>query len=251
MPKGVYKRDMSPEASARRSTTQKEVQKEAMNRPKVREKLRIAREGKSYEEIMGIEKAKETKKKQSESHTGKHRSEEAKANMRHPKSEEARINMKGKCGVYEHKPNSKEQNAKIREATRKNWQNPKFREKQLKAIFGGMRYRPTKPEKQLDELFQERFPNEWKYVGDGSFWMRIDGKFVNPDFININEQKKIIEMFGDYYHGEGVTGTPNEQHEQERIDLFAQCGYQTLVIWEHELKNVKVLTNRITEFSEE
>ena len=47
----------------------------------------------------------------------------------------------------------------------------------------------------------------------------------------------------------GVTGIPNEQHEQERIDLFAPYGYQTLVIWNHELENVEEVSNRILEFN--
>lgn len=88
------------------------------------------------------------------------------------------------------------------------------------------------------------FPNQWKYVGDGSFLV----EYKNPDFININGQKKIIEMFGDYWHGEERTGVPNEQHEQERIAHFAKYGYQTLVIWEHELEDTEVLLEKVLKF---
>lgn len=68
------------------------------------------------------------------------------------------------------------------------------------------------------------FPNEYRFVGDGSFW--IGGK--NPDFINVNGQKKIIEMFGDYWHSREVTGTSKRSHLQERIKHFAKYGFKDL-----------------------
>lgn len=121
---------------------------------------------------------------------------------------------------------------------------PGVRERHLKAVFKGLKLRPTKPEKLLDKLLQRLFPNQWKYVGDGSF---IVG-YRNPDFVNVNGQKKIIEMFGDYWHSKKVTGIFNEQHEQERIDRFAKYGYQTLIIWQHELENIDSIVDKIQEF---
>jgi len=109
--------------------------------------------------------------------------------------------------------------------------------------------RPNKSEKLLVKLLQKLFPNEWKYVGDASFWLKIDGKLINPDFININGQKKIIELFGDYWHGEERTGVSNEQHEQERVNLLSQFGYETLVVWEHELDNENKLKEKLLQFS--
>lgn len=103
-------------------------------------------------------------------------------------------------------------------------------------------HKPTKPEKCLDKFLQQKYPNQWKYVGDGSFWMRVDGGFVNPDFININGQKKIIELFGAHWH--------KLEEEQQRIDLFAKYGYQTLVIWDHELKNIDKIKDRLLQFSQ-
>lgn len=117
---------------------------------------------------------------------------------------------------------------------------PEYIAKQLKSRF----VRPTKPEKEIDKLLQELFPNEWKYVGDGEFILARKC----PDFVNVNGQKKIIEMFGDYWHGEGKTGVPNEQHAQERIDCFTPYGYQTLIIWEYELLNITEVINKIQEF---
>lgn len=107
--------------------------------------------------------------------------------------------------------------------------------------------KPNKPEKQLIKLLQKLFPNQWKYVGDGSFWLTSNGKHVNPDFIHVN-QKKIIEMNGDYWHGEELTGRTQEEEEQQRIDLFAQFDFQTLVIWEHELLELEKVECKILEF---
>ena len=72
--------------------------------------------------------------------------------------------------------------------------------------------------------------------------------------ININGQKKIIELFGDRYHGEKFRSRYqndfllNEQHEQERIDYFAKEGYETLIIWEHELEDIDTLQDKLLRF---
>lgn len=57
-------------------------------------------------------------------------------------------------------------------------------------------------------------------------------------------------MFGDYWHGEERTGRTKEEEEQQRIDLFAQYDYQTLVIWQHELKEVCRLRHKLLNFFE-
>jgi len=77
--------------------------------------------------------------------------------------------------------------------------------------------------------------------------MILGGKGL--DFVNVNGQKKIIEMFGTYWHGEKRTGRIKKEEEQQRIDLFAQYGYQTLIIWQHELKNVNSLRTKLVNFS--
>jgi len=145
---------------------------------------------------------------------------------------------------------SAEHCANLTSARKKLWLDSIWREKQIEAIFKGLNIKPNKPEKQLNKLLQKLFPNEYKFVGDGK-----DKDFIiagkSPDFININGQKKIIEHFGDFHHGEGRTGIPNEQHEQERVDLFAQYGWETLIIWQHELKNIDMLEKKILEFNNE
>lgn len=116
------------------------------------------------------------------------------------------------------------------------WEDVGYREKQLKAMFKGFNLKPNKPEKFLINLLQKLYPDEWKFVGDGQIFIarRV------PDFVNVNGQKKIIELYGDYWH--------RNDNPQDRIDLFAQYGYQTLIIWEHELKNKAELKTKLQEF---
>ena len=103
------------------------------------------------------------------------------------------------------------------------------------------------------------FPNEYKYVGDRQFWV-CDYKY-NPDFISTNGQKKLIEHFGDYWHAnkefckaKGITeveGIPVEdirKNNKKRLCDIRSSGYETLVIWEHELEDMNKVENKIKEF---
>jgi len=112
------------------------------------------------------------------------------------------------------------------------YQDPAYVQKMAKA----WNIKPNKPESCLNNLLEGLYPGQWKYTGDFSF--TINGKC--PDFVNCNGQKKIIELFGDYWH--------RGQNPQDRIDTFRPFGYETLVIWEHELKNIDSVIERIRGF---
>jgi hypothetical protein len=100
--------------------------------------------------------------------------------------------------------------------------------------------KPNMAEQELFEVINELCPNEYKFVGGGQ--VVINGKM--PDFINVNGQKKIIEMYGDYWH--------RDDNPQDRIDIFAEYGYQTLIIWEREVRsgNMEELKGKIRNFNE-
>ena len=102
--------------------------------------------------------------------------------------------------------------------------------------------KPNRKEWQLTELInQNGFP--FKYTGDGSF---VIGGYI-PDFVNCNGKKQIIELFGDYWHTkEGITW---HQTELGRMMAYAQFGYRTLIVWEHELKEPNKVTSRIRHFA--
>ena len=127
------------------------------------------------------------------------------------------------------KPEIKENHSKFMEEC---WQSPEFVRKQMIARH----VKQNKIEKKLEDTINKTLPNEYKFVGHGE--VVIAGKC--PDFININGQKKIIELYGDYWH--------RDQDPQDRIDLFKQYGYDTLIIWEHELKDVDKLKIKLNEF---
>jgi len=123
-----------------------------------------------------------------------------------------------KKGEYSH---TLETRRKMSEILKKRWQDPGYVMKQMKAR-GVV---PNKMECILQRILNVMFPGEWKYVGDGQ--VIISGKC--PDFINVNGRKKIVELFGNYWH------TPEEAEDRKAI--FKRFGYETLIVWEHELKN--------------
>lgn len=96
---------------------------------------------------------------------------------------------------------------------------------------------PNKSELKLLDILNDTYPNEWKFVGDGSFI--IDGKC--PDYINCNNKKLIIELFGERWH--------EKSEEEQRKEIFKKFGYNTLIIWFKELKNIEKLKEKLKLFN--
>lgn len=91
---------------------------------------------------------------------------------------------------------------------------------------------PNKQELFLWDLVKDYGFN---YVGDGMVFIVRK----NPDFYN-KEQRKIIELAGEYWH--------TEKDMQERKCHFEKYGFKTLIIWCKELSNVSLLEEKIKEF---
>ena len=106
---------------------------------------------------------------------------------------------------------------------------------------GKYNIKPNKPEKALNALLNKLLPKEYKYVGNFKFWIES----FNPDFININGQKKIIEMYGDYWHNRKDA----KKRDKRRLIAYKQYGYKTLIIWEHELKDLEKVKSLIIDFT--
>ena len=100
----------------------------------------------------------------------------------------------------------------------------------------------NKPESELEAILKELFNDRFEYVGN----YPTVGKW-KPDFID-RENKLIIELFGDYWHSEKKQKLTEEQHIQERVDLFKSYGYGTLIVWEKELENWNNVKKRIRKF---
>jgi len=97
------------------------------------------------------------------------------------------------------------------------WKNPISQERLRK----GMCIKPNKVESFLGAVLDEMYPGEWKYTGDFSFM--INGK--SPDFVNCNGQKKIIELFGDYWHkGDNA----DDRQQSSRHLAIRRCGLGTM-----------------------
>jgi len=96
---------------------------------------------------------------------------------------------------------------------------------------------PNSFEKSIIKLLQaNNLP--FKYVGDGEVWFGNR----NPDFVNVNGKKQIIECLGIYWHPifDGA----------QRIEHYKQYGFSTLIIWEDEPKDKVKLLNKIKTFTQ-
>lgn len=120
----------------------------------------------------------------------------------------------------------------IRAKNKKTWADPIF----AKKVFKSAEVKPNKLELSFDLFLQDNFPKEWKYVGDGEIF--IAGRV--PDWININGKKQLIELFGSYWH--------KPEDEEIRKSHFKKFGFDTLVIWDKELRNKKQLLSKIKSF---
>lgn len=97
----------------------------------------------------------------------------------------------------------------------------------------------NKYEETLENLLNKIGLNEYKYVGDGKFTIER----YNPDFINCNGKKKIIEFFGDYWHNR----KERIAIDKRKLRTYRKYGYDCLVIWGHNLSD-KNLTDHILRF---
>jgi len=121
------------------------------------------------------------------------------------------------------------------------WNDKEFKDRVITASMLGRQVKPNKPEKLLNELLRELLLKEYKFVGDGK--LIIDG--FCPDFINTNGQKKIIELYGDYWHNK----TGMKERDERRLKAYKKYGYKTLIVWENELKDINKLTDKLIKFN--
>lgn len=116
------------------------------------------------------------------------------------------------------------------------WKNKIFRNKTIKSQRLGLN-KKNKKEIILESLLRKKY----KFVGNGS--LVIDG--FNPDFISCNGQKKIIELYGDYWHSRPEV----IERDKRRLEAYEKAGYKTLIIKENELNNVNNLKMKIYLFN--
>lgn len=112
-----------------------------------------------------------------------------------------------------------------------------------KKLFKSCCKKPNKPEKFVIDIISEN-SIPLSYVGDGK--VIING--LNPDFIN-EEHRKIVEVFGKFWHKEYAHVTYNRT-EEGRKKIFDSLGYQLLILWDDELKysNRENIINKLNNF---
>ena len=118
----------------------------------------------------------------------------------------------------------------------------KHKEETIRKIISKLKFRPTSYEKRLKEILDKLQPNEWKYTGDGSFWM--GNPPMNPDFVNCNGKKIAIEVFA-RFHKERCFGSV-ENYISKRSKGFSKYGWKTIfILGEEELDNPKTILNKL------
>jgi len=111
---------------------------------------------------------------------------------------------------------------------KKIWEDPILAEELRTSILKGNLKRPTSHEQRIIDLINEH-DLQYKYVGNGEVW--IGNK--NPDFIEINGKKLLIEVYNSYF--KGSTKESCKQYEKERYQHFAKYGYKTIFLNEFDL----------------
>jgi len=109
---------------------------------------------------------------------------------------------------------------------KKAWEDPSKVANMMANMLKARHQKPNKLEVQFSEFLNLYFPSEWKYVGNGDL---IIGRKC-PDFVNINGKKQLIELFGNYWHKNKDSNT--------RIKFYKQYGFDTLVLWEADIKSL-------------
>lgn len=100
----------------------------------------------------------------------------------------------------------------------------KLSEDHKRALLGGWKPCKTKPELAVADIIKDY--SDWKFVGDGKFFVKTKEKTRVPDFVN-PKLKRIIEVYGDYWH--------KGENPQDRIDEYKSAGWDCIVLWEHEV----------------
>ena len=178
---------------------------------------------------------------------GKHPTEEARRKMReaakgnkkwlgkHHTEEAKRKNREAHIGKHP----SEETKTKIGETTKKNWQDPDF----IKKVFDGLNTKPNAQEKKVGTILQKHLPEQYAYNGDFSCGITIGGKI--PDFVNVNDEKIVIEVFGPWHDEIFMRERFGDEIPWKRTEFgtkahYSQFGYKCVVFWQEDLEREDV-----------
>lgn len=187
----------------------------------------------TWEDMYGVERANEMKKNLSEK-----LSKAKRGKKRKPFSEAWRKNIsKARIG----KKHTEAQREKLSRAMTKCWQDPEY----IQKVMRGLNAKPNKQELLLDKIIQRVCPGEFGYNGNFELGVTIGGMI--PDWVNINGQKKLIELFGEPWHRDELGWKRTEFGKKA---IFSQLGYGTLIIWGSELTNEDAVVEKVRNFAQ-
>ena len=127
---------------------------------------------------------------------------------------------------------TREYRNKMKKITTEMWKNEEHREKFIRGMKKATSLTPNRLEKQMIGIMNKNnFP--FIFVGNGNFWIRGKKNSFNPDFLHKDKnQKKIIEVFGDYWHNR----EDHKKRDIQRIKTYKEKGFSVLIIWEKQIK---------------
>jgi len=105
----------------------------------------------------------------------------------------------------------------------------------VKSLLSGIEL-PNRNERKLMRILNKNFPNEWKYIGDGDFWIGDGKKVFNPDFVN-KELKIFIEL----------TSFISEKLRKKK-EVYIKYGWDCLFLQNKDLENEKLIIDEIKSF---
>jgi G:T-mismatch repair DNA endonuclease (very short patch repair protein) len=113
------------------------------------------------------------------------------------------------------------------ELARSLWQDPEY----VLAQMNARQVKPNKVELRVQGILKKHLP-EYEYNGDGRLGIVLAG--CVPDYVNVNGQKKVIEIFGGYWHTERAKRW--HQSELGRIMAYNSVGFDCLILWETDIR---------------
>ncbi len=156
-------------------------------------------------------------------------------------SEETKKKMRSSHKGMSGKKHTKETIEKIKKscriATLEKLKDNQYVQNRLK----GLRNKPTKPEREMIKII-EKNNLPYRYVGNGD--IIIEGR--NPDFINTDGKKEVIEVFGNYWHSplyniNLIKRKRESSFYDNTINHYKKYGFKCHIFWENSINERDVL----------
>jgi len=130
---------------------------------------------------------------------------------------------------------TEEQRRKTREHSKAIWCDPELVKRMTRTTQINI------PEGKLLKIIE---PLGFRYSGSGKHSLIINGK--RPDFWNGNT--RVVDLYGCYWHSCPtcfLNKGKNPENVQERQEEFSLYGYESVIIWEHEVEDVEATLSKV------